>query len=216
MSDIKPLPTDLPVLENGRLLVREREDRKMASDLIETVTNIDVFTPAHCSVVEVIAAGKGTGFDRGDLVVIAAGDLSSFLMLDGQQVITLPARAVQARYNPDGTLIPQGRRIITQHDPEVMRKKVLAQESRILLPGSIQSRGLSASGDKNPNRNGRKEDVQTVLYSPVVAVGPQAKNIAIGDIVIFSPTVDVAELMLKGKTFHCVDSRDVEGRWPVR
>ena len=216
MSELQPLPAELPEIENGRILVRERNDRKIASDFIETITNIDVFTPSHCSVVEVVGAGHGTGFARGDLVVVAAGDLSAFLLLDGQQFITLPARDVQARYNPEGTLLPAGRRIITQLDPEIQRLKAMPAGSRLVMPGGIERKGLSASGDPNPNRSGRKEDVQTVLYSPVVAVGPLAKNISIGDIVIFSPTVDVAELLLKGKTYHCVDSRDVEGRWPVK
>lgn len=201
----------LPELSTNRILVKERDDRKMASEFIETLTSLDVYTPAHCAVVEVVASAMRE-FPVGSLVVIAAGDIANFLLIDGKQLISIPPRAVQAHYSREGTLIPNGRRIVCKKDSEIMRHFAFGAESPILMP-SIH--GLSSSGDKQPNKDGRTSDVQTVLYSPVIAKGPECrKDIRLGDVVIFSPTVDVAELLLKGQTYHVVDSRDVEGRWP--
>lgn len=199
---------------NRFVQVKERSDLKVASDVIQLVNAPDVFTPAHCAVVEVIDAELRTGFLPGELVVVAAGELSAFLMEAGQQVIVLPARAIQARYERAGTLIPQGRRLIVKRDQATMQRLVMGEKSRLILPDRVAG-GLSASGAKDPTANGRAQDIQTALYCPIIARGPKAlAQFIVGDIVAFSPTVDVADITVRGQQYFVVDSRDVFGGWP--
>lgn len=196
---------------NKFVQVKERGDLKVASQFIETINAPDVFTPAHCAVVEVV--DSDVGFKRGELIVVSAGSLSAFLVEGGQQLIVLPAHEVQARYSQEGVVLPLGSRLVCKQDSARMQKIVLGEESRILLPETVLG-GLSISGEKNPRANQRKEDVQTGLYAPVVARGPKAdKRIYVGAVVAFSPTIDVAQLMVKGDTFYVVDSKDCFGMW---
>lgn len=197
---------------NKFVQVKERGDLKVASQFIETINSPDVFTPSHCAVVEVV--DSNTGFSPGELVVVAAGSLSAFLVEDGQQLIVLPAHEVQARYNErDGVLIPLGRRLVVQKDDDLMKELVLGEKSSLVLPPSVLS-GLSISGEKQPKKDDRKEDVQTGLYCPIVSRGPKASDrLKVGDVVAFSPTIDVAQLTVRAETYFVVLSEDVFGYW---
>lgn len=196
---------------NRRVVVRERPDVRVASDIIQTVNAPNVFTPAFCAVVEVIESDS-PAFESGELVVVSAGELDAFVVEGGKQNIILLASTVQAKFSPDGALLPLGDRLVTRKDSKVMQELVMGRESRIIRPDF----NMSASGEKDPRKGGdRKEDVVTAIYSPVVARGPAADpRVAIGDIVAFSPTLDVAEITVRAHTYHVVKSEDLLGYWP--